>query len=227
QTTQRLREGEEAYSDALSLLEKLIAEFPQVSEYRSHLASTLFNLGFLLKNRQREYTLACFNQLPLTCLPLLCQQRHEITQAIGWFQRAYAQQSALLKSAAARPDYQKAFLTMCKVLAVTLVEQRDHAQAASLAKELPSAHGNSGEVPFEAARLTARCIAVAKADSNLDPGQRNETVRVYARQGLTLLRQALAEGYRNAERLKKDPVLEPLRLDAEFWELLNQLEAKR
>ncbi len=49
----------------------------------------------------------------------------------------------------------------------------------------------------------------------------------YAARAVDLLRQAVAEGYKDVAHLRKDPDLDALRQRADFKKLLSELEAKK
>jgi hypothetical protein len=63
---------------------------------------------------------------------------------------------------------------------------------------------------------------LAENDRDLSESKRAQTARSYADQALTRLRVAVAKGFTNAEHLKKDPDLDPLRSRTEFQKLVAE-----
>jgi hypothetical protein len=73
----------------------------------------------------------------------------------------------------------------------------------------------------------ARCVPLAAADATLAPAEGRAAADQYADQALSLLREALDNGFTNLNRLKSDPALAPLRSRADFTLLLNRLRPRK
>ena len=78
----------------------------------------------------------------------------------------------------------------------------------------------SGSFPYGAAGCLARCLALAEVDIELTAGQRQALVQKYGERAVQLLKQALANGFRDVEALKRDPALEPIRSRPDFRKML-------
>ena len=79
---------------------------------------------------------------------------------------------------------------------------------------------------YDAASFLARCAALAGKDGQRSEARRQELARDYADRALVLLRQAVQHGFKDVDRLKKDPDLEPLRARGEFGKLVADLEVR-
>jgi len=104
-----------------------------------------------------------------------------------------------------------------------LTDLGDHAAAVTAAGELCCIGCELAKDNYAASAVLARCIGLAEKDTHLPEAKRHELARSYADRALTLLREAIAKGYNDAEGLKKDPEFEPLRSRAEFHKLLTTL----
>jgi len=74
------------------------------------------------------------------------------------------------------------------------------------------------DATFEAARVSARCVPLA---------DRPETAERYAVRAVALLRQAVARGYGDLERIRNHADFEPLRSCDDFKAFLRELEGKK
>jgi serine/threonine-protein kinase len=201
QNTGRPQEAEAAYTDALDLLKALAADFPAVPDYQAELANTLEGLAELAR-RRKDHPAA----------RRLLEEARPHTQAA-------------LEANPRHPFYRVVFCEIRKDLAVTLLELGEHAGAAVAAADLARVAHEPAADAFKAAGLLSRCVPLAERDSKLPEGQRKELAQSYADQALAALRQAVAKGYKDADHLKKDPDLDPLRGRDDFLKLLAELEA--
>jgi hypothetical protein len=79
---------------------------------------------------------------------------------------------------------------------------------------------------YETARDLAKCIPlVGKGKKDLSTDEQAERQRL-ADQALQVLAQAVASGFRDADRLREDPAFEPLRGSEGFKKLLGELGKK-
>jgi hypothetical protein len=74
--------------------------------------------------------------------------------------------------------------------------------------------------------MMSSCVTLVNKDAQLGEANRKELAQKYADRALALVRQAIARGFKDAERMQKDPRLEPLRTREEFKKLLAKLEGK-
>jgi hypothetical protein len=91
-----------------------------------------------------------------------------------------------------------------------LAQRKDLNRAAAAAEKLASLAKKPDEV-YAAACAVALCVPLAGKDDARDK---------LATRAVELLRQAIAGGYEESARLKKDPDLDPLRHRADFKKLL-------
>ena len=72
---------------------------------------------------------------------------------------------------------------------------------------------------------SAICASAASSDGRLSPPERPTTAEAYADLALKALRQSMQAGFNDAEHLRKDPDLDPLRSRPDFKRLLSELKA--
>jgi serine/threonine-protein kinase len=113
---------------------------------------------------------------------------------------------------------------------LSLAQLGDHARAVGDAEEGIPPEKPTAEALSDAADIHALLAAKLKkgrpedARPPLSQAQRNELAQKYADRAMTLLRQAVRQGYRDAAHLKKEPSLDSLRGRADFQKLLQELE---
>jgi tetratricopeptide (TPR) repeat protein len=195
------KEAEAAYADALAIQKALAADFPAVPEYQSDLANTLDNLAELLRRRKDS---AAARQL-------LEQARPHLQAALDANPR--------------HPVYREFFCENRRLLAATLLDLGEHTGAAATAADLARVAADPAGDPYKAAGFFSRCVPLAEKEAKLSEARRQELAKSYGDRALQALRQAVAKGYKDADHLKKDPDLDPLRGRDDFRKLLGEVEA--
>jgi hypothetical protein len=79
---------------------------------------------------------------------------------------------------------------------------------------------------YQGACICAGASQQAASDQELKADERMKRAEDYANQAVTLLRRAMAGGYRDLKNLRGNPALLPLRGRSDFQELARTLEAK-
>jgi tetratricopeptide (TPR) repeat protein len=146
--------------------------------------------------------------------------------ALSAFRQALVYQRAALaagpKSAAARKALSQSYFNLAHI-------QRELGrlrEAAATALERQQLWPDNADELYDVACELAMCIPrVGQPGHKLSPQQEAERAR-YVSQALAALRRAVAAGFRDADHLKKDDDLAPLRPSQEFQELLKKLEKK-
>jgi tetratricopeptide (TPR) repeat protein len=245
--TDRSQEADASYRDALALRKQLAADFPTVPEYRRLLARAHTDLGVLLQAMDRfQEAEQAFGDAWALCKQLaadfpivpdyqnelaeamvhaagLARQRRDLAQARELLEGAHPYHQAALKANGRHPGYRRLLHSNWLALAQVLTDLGDHAAAVTAAGELCCIGCELAKDNYAASAVLARCIGLAEKDTHLPEAKRHELARSYADRALTLLREAIAKGYNDAEGLKKDPEFEPLRSRAEFHKLLTTL----
>jgi hypothetical protein len=103
----------------------------------------------------------------------------------------------------------------------------DHAELAKAALELAAIGFYSPFDTYDATCYTAQCISLAERDEKLSADKRTELTRQYADQAISLLKQAVTEGYEGAKQIMTDETLAPLRSRDDFKKLLDELEKSK
>jgi tetratricopeptide (TPR) repeat protein len=183
-------------------LEKLAADFPTAADYQNGVGMVLGNLARLSLAR-KDFALA--RKLLDNALP-----HHR----------------AALKAHPQHAAYREAYFKNRWSLAAASIHLGDHAAAVDAANQMVEAAGDPAHDVYSAAGVWGYCVGVAQNDPTLSEDQRNELARKYGDRALDLLRQAVRNGYKDIEHMKKDNDLAPLRSREDFHKLLNELEAK-
>jgi hypothetical protein len=103
----------------------------------------------------------------------------------------------------------------------------DHAELAKAALELTAIGFYSPFDTYDATCYMAQCIPLAEKDEKLSAEKRTELAQQYADQAMLLLKQAVAEGYKDGEHMKNDEDLAPLRSRDDFKNLFDAIERSR
>jgi serine/threonine protein kinase/tetratricopeptide (TPR) repeat protein len=201
--TDRPQEAETAYREALAIHQRLAADFPKVSDYQHELAATMGNLARLLRDRK------------------------EFIRARELLEQALPHERAALEAYPGHPGYRELYLKNRGSLIETLVDLGDHSAAALTAEELVQAVVKPANDLYDAACFLARCVPLAEKDSKLAEPRRGELAHQYAGRALEILRQAVQNGYKDVDHMKKDTDLDPLRSREDFKRLLAELEARK
>jgi tetratricopeptide (TPR) repeat protein len=188
-------EAETAYRDALAIQAQLAQDFPTVLEYHDDLAATMVNQAILLR------------------------QNKELDRARQLLEEARRHFQANANNSGFRRSYDKR-----RSLAHIFVELGEHAVAAETVGELIQEGLALGNELYEVACIFACCVPLAERDTKLSEAQRKERAQTYADRALATLRQAVQNGYQDADRMKKDTDLDSLRLYPEFQKIMRELE---
>jgi serine/threonine protein kinase len=194
--TNRLREAEDAFRESLACRRLLADAAPDDLDYRGHLGAALNHLGRFLRDHGD-----------------LDEARHFLEQAVQEKRKA-------LRSR----DDGASLLVAYDDLALTLARLHDHEALAREADEVCQAGIDGPQRDHIAARCLALGAQLAAKDDRLPPPRRQELAEDYAARAVTFLRQAVARGFRDAERLRKPPFVALSRRD-DFQKVLAELEA--
>jgi serine/threonine protein kinase/tetratricopeptide (TPR) repeat protein len=249
-STARSDDAEAAYREALILHHRLADDFPRVPSYRRELAVSLSNLGSLLAKTNRpqkaevafRHALAIEEKLVaespgvpeyehalasrLLCLANLRGAAGDHAGARELLERARPHHRAALKANPRHPEYRLLFRNHLWFLCEALGGLGDHAAAAATADELAGFAYEPLKDIYSAACFAAHCVPLARRDGKLPEARRQELARAYTDQAVRLLTQAVARGFRDEEKLKRDTCWAPLRDRADFQKLLKEVGAK-
>ncbi len=190
------------YNEARDAWEKILVNDPSDHQAHNGLAVTLGGFGFLFRKTGRP------------------------EQALASFQGAIEHQSQALNQKPQMVEYRKLLAQHYAQLAQLQRELGRPAEAAATALERRKLWPHEPKQLYAVAADLVQCLPlVGQGKAALTSAEQAERQR-YAGQAMELLRQAVADGYQDVERLKTDAALEPLRSRKEFKELLQELEGK-
>jgi serine/threonine-protein kinase len=246
QHTGRRQDAEATYRDALEIHKRLAADFPAVAAYRRSLAISHTNLSGLLMDAgllteaepalrdalEMLKRLVADNPAVPDYQAFLANTMDGLAE-IALDRKDYASARQLLEGA--RPHLQVALDTSPRYryyrgisreiqrdLAAALLGLGDHAGSALGAAELARRAFQPAIDAYDAACLLARCIPVAQKDAKLPEARRKELTQSYGDQAMAALRQAVANGYKDMDYLRKDKNLDSLRQRDDFQKLLAE-----
>jgi tetratricopeptide (TPR) repeat protein len=191
----RPNEAAKEFRKAEALCRELVKENPDGSDYHNQLANALGSLA--------ELALA----------------RKEFVEARRLLEEALPHNRAALQARPRNPDYRGVFREIMRHLAEVHLAQGEHAEASANANQLAEAAVDLANDRYNAACFLAGCVPLAAKDGKLPEARRPELAKEYADRAMSVLRQAVADGYRNAAHMKKDTDLDPLRDRADFKKL--------
>jgi serine/threonine protein kinase/tetratricopeptide (TPR) repeat protein len=241
-------EAETVFRQALAIETKLAQAFPNVPAYRSELARIQSSLGLLLRvqgrwvDAEESFRQALSLQEKLTAeslspqsecelggilnnLAMLRMDQGKLAEAARLLRQAVAHQKAALRSYPRHPTYRQFLRNHYAHLAETLVRLGEHREAARVAEELSEVSGNPAD-SYDAACYLARCVPMAEKDAARALGNSKELAQSYADRAVQLLGEAIQRGWKDANRIRKDSALGPLRQRADFQKLLADLQEK-
>jgi tetratricopeptide (TPR) repeat protein len=235
---------------AVALQEKFVVEHPEVWRFRAELASSLHHLGLVFYSTEqdqaaeRAYLQALahrrklasdFSSIPdyqsrlgdtLQNLAMVLRERKELTTARGHLKEAICRQGAALAVNPRNPTYRENLCNHYSVLADTLIDLGEHAEAAKAAAEPPRIRPDSLPDYRDSSGQLAHCVSLALKDARLSPSKRQELANDYAGQAVQLLQKAIKIGYKDLNSLKTDPNLDVLRSREDFKQVLHELAQK-
>jgi serine/threonine-protein kinase len=232
-----VRAARDAYRQRLELAEALALADPDSAQAQTDLVVSCYKLGTLEERALhfgeaiRWYGRAEAILERLRAVDKLKDQPRYVSQAKDLETRLAACRSAQraiqdIRFALTRPPSEAARLLVIR--ATVLARQGRHADAAASAAKLHDLAPKDAGVLYNAACCYALCVpAVArdKKPGQLTAAEKNKQEH-YADRAVTVLREAVANGYKDVAHIKQDSDLDPLRARAGFQKLVAELEAK-
>jgi serine/threonine-protein kinase len=198
----RPTEADVAYRQALAVRQDLATKFPQVADFQADLGAVLHNWSGLLADQGR-----------------LAEASQRAQQARVALQEA-------LQLNPDQPTYRRSLGSCLLQIGQVALRRNEHAPAAQAAEEVARQFPRDARALYNAACILARCLPLAGQDAKLPEAQRPPAVQAYAERALALLRQAVAQGFKDVAHLKEDHDLDALRQRQEFQKLLAELERR-
>jgi tetratricopeptide (TPR) repeat protein len=247
--TERLPEAETNFRAALNLRKQLVADFPKRQDFRQHLAGNLGNLGYVLAEtgRQKEaeqmFTAAvALNKKLVADFPDQPDLRNDLSSALGnlaFFQlerrdfqtakslleEALPHHEAALKASPANPVQRRFYRNNRGAFINVNAGLGDQAGAMRAAERLRDLGWDSGDDAYTAACALSLCIPIVQKNEKGSQEERDKQAAFYGDGAVKMLRDAVAEGFKDAARMKNDKALDPLRQRDDFKKLLAELEA--
>ncbi len=191
--------AQESYRSAAEMQEQLVSNYPERALYCTDAAKTWTNLStLLLKEKELAGAMAA------------------VKNAVANFRSSWklSQYDEQL-----RPQVYQSYIGLARIA----IAAGDHASLAELGESHAALLRASKQDLYDAAKLIALAVPLAAKDSSLAKAEQREAAEEYARGAVELLRQAVQQGFRDAQALRSEPDLSALRSRADFQELLRKL----
>jgi len=245
------RDAETEYRTALAIRQELADSYPAVPEYRQELARVHNNLGILLEEldqrpqAEAQYRIALVlrqklaGESPnvpdyqselggtLNNLAIVLSGRGELVEARQHLERAIDHQHKALQTTPRHPTYRLFLRNHHHLLSDVRLRQGDHAAAVEAVGQLARVRPEVAKDAYDAACFLARAIPLAEKDVKSPEVIRKNLAMSYGDQAVEYLRMAAKKGFRDAEWIKKDKALDPIRTREDFQQLLVELEEKK
>jgi hypothetical protein len=158
-------------------------------------------------------------------LSLLKSASQDYTSARQLLEDARPHHLAALQVNPKNQFWRDAFSIHLGRVAEVFLDLGDHEKAVAAAEEFSRFECEPAADCYDAACYTARCVSLALKDGRPTEAERQKLASGYADRAISLLRQAVSLGFKDAARVKKDTCFDPLRGRDDFRKLLQELEA--
>jgi serine/threonine protein kinase len=187
------------FEQLLDIYERLCAAHPDFHEYQSGRLNTFLNLGDLLRSTGR-----------------LARSEECLAKAVPLAERLAAGHPEIL-------PYQAQRTTLRLDLLATRACRGRHAASTAEAEALLKGPNLSAQNRYVAACVYALASGAARKDERLTAAERDRLAGDYGARAVALLKQAVAQGYLDAENLARDTDLDPIRSRPDFDRLRREL----
>ncbi len=246
----RLKEAETVYGETLVIRKQLAADFPTVPNYQRELIGSHNDLAILFrkmgrpKDAERAYLEALAIQkqrvadspnvpgiryetaLLLDNIAMLLNEGSDFAQARHWLEEAMPHHQAALQTTPKSPSYRELFRKHLAVLVESCAGLGDEAAALQAASQLRDLDWDRAVDAVRAADALANCVPVVRKNKQVSEAERAKSVQFYADQAMAMLREAVANGYKDVAQMKQNAKLAPLREREDFKQLIAGLESK-
>jgi tetratricopeptide (TPR) repeat protein len=226
QAGHRLEEAERAERQALVLRKQLVHDHPLVTELAIELGGTQCNLGIILADKgQSEAALQFYAEAIATLEAASAKEpqhrtaheflrnahlgRVNLLTALGRYAEALPHRDRLVQLDGQVSGWQRVWR------ALTLARMKEHARATAEADTLAGYQNLPADALYQLSSVYALSASAVAADAKLS--------EQYAARGVNLLSRAIAQGFKDVDKLQKDPELEALRSRQDFTALLTRL----
>ncbi|HEX4588396.1 MAG TPA: tetratricopeptide repeat protein, partial [Gemmataceae bacterium] len=247
----RRQEAEREFGAAVSLVKQLAADFPSRPEFRRNLAVCHAGLGNVLtemdrlKEAEDAYAAALALIKPLAAksrdepgprndlavmlasLAFLRLKTRDFQAAKALLEEARPHHEAALKAGAGNANYQRNYRIFLTLLVPVTAGLGDPAAAKQIAYKVRDLGWEPPDDAYDAACALSRCVPIVQKSEKTSEEDRDKQAAFYGDEAMTMLRDAVAKGFKDAAHMKQDKDLNPLRGREDFEKLLSELEQKQ
>jgi tetratricopeptide (TPR) repeat protein len=198
----RLKEAEAELASAVEIRRAVLAQNPQNMKARELLAWTLTHAArtALL---QKDYP-----------------------KARRLYEEAEEHARAAVTASPTNAAFRNTMAETLRLPAMMLIARGEHESVPKCVADFLEKSGNSAGATYDAACYLALCVPLAEKDGKLPEAKRKELAQKYAERAVALLRQAIDKGWANAEWMKQDKDLDPIRDRDDFKQCVADLNKK-
>jgi eukaryotic-like serine/threonine-protein kinase len=246
----RLRQAEDAFATALGLRKQLVAGFPTRTGFRQGLADSHTDFSVFLaaigRTKEAQDALAAALALRKQLAADLGNQpdpRDELASAFVYVARLQLRQrefkaaklnldeaaphhEAALKASPRHLTYRERYRRYLATLIQTNAGLGDRIAAKLAAEKLRSLGWDPPADAYDAASCLSLCIPISQENSEAREEDRGTPAAFYGDEAMTMLRDAVAKGFKDAVQIRQDRDLDPLRQREDFKKLLADVEAR-
>ena len=246
----RVKDAEAAYVDALAVQRPLAANFPTRPDYLTDLGRTHHSLGVLLleagrlteAGKHHRRALPADDSPPASQISRKCGVdwrarigslavvrllRRDFGAAKAFVADAMPHDEAAFKANPRSLDYRRFYQGHLAALVRANAGLGDQAGATQTARKLRNLGWDPAGDAYNAACSLALCIPIVRDDDVATETEREKQLAFYAVEAMTMLRDAIAKGYRDAAHMDADNDLSSLRDRDDFKAVLAELKAKK
>jgi serine/threonine protein kinase/tetratricopeptide (TPR) repeat protein len=232
----RRAEALKSLEAACALREPLVRDYPGATGYAIGLGGTYCNLGNLLEGGDDAETALAWYAKAIATLGPLVERQPKLTTARLFLHNTYAgrydahgrlrRHDEALKAidrAIALDDSRNPRYRLKR--AETLLRLGEYPRAADAAGEVAVTQALPPGDRYDLACVYSLCVPAAAMDARLSEAERDRLAEDYGGRAVAQLRRAIEAGYRDADHMKTDSDLDPLRQREDFRKLITELEA--
>jgi hypothetical protein len=157
-------------------------------------------------------------------LAMVLRGQQQFSEARKLLEQAQLHHQSALKANPSNAVYRQFYRNNRYVLVETLAGLGDTDCALQTANQLSRLGWDPVNDAHKAAIALSQAIIAVQGNEELTSAERARQAKAYADRAMDLLRQAVANGYRDVAQMKKDQSLDPLRQRDDFKTLLEELE---
>ena len=188
------------YRESLAIRKQLAVEFGTQPDVRNGLANAFNNMAYF----------DCY--------------RGRFADAVTNVELAMPHHQMALKVNPGHPTYRQFYRNTLDTLVQAKAGVLDQDGAVRAGTEMRDLGWDAPNDAYLAARALARCIPIVRKADQLDAPMRQAAIQFYGDQAMAMLQDAVAKGWKKADKIKNDTAVDSIRQREDFKQLVEELE---